>query len=144
MKLSEMQDLWRDDCIVDELALDDESLKLPNLHSKYLSLWNEECLNLNRWKRDLYSMHKLKWEYYSGKMSQENLSQLNWEVFSLRILKSDVNIYIDSDLEIQDIQSKIDYTKQKISFLDSIIKGINTRGFLIKNAIEFMKFQSGS
>ena len=48
MKLSDLQQQWQADCKMDEMALDAESLKIPNLHSKYLALWNEERLNLRR------------------------------------------------------------------------------------------------
>ena len=32
MKLSELQQHWQADCKIDEMALDGESLKIPNLH----------------------------------------------------------------------------------------------------------------
>jgi hypothetical protein len=144
MKLSDLQQQWHADCQIDKLSLDSESLKLPNLHSKYITYWNEETLNYKRLQGEYKIIYKLKWEYYNGKLSLEDLKEHQLEPFHLKILKQDIDIYIDSDKNIIDIQAKIDYTKQKINFLDSIIKHINTRGYLIKNAIDFMKFQLGS
>lgn len=144
MKLSDIQQQWSVDCEVDDTSLDQESLKLPNLHSKYLSYWNEENLNYKKWKSHYYILYKKKWEYYSGKMDEDALEQEGWEPFQLKILKQDIEIYLKGDKDIIDIQSKIDYTKQKIDALDQIIKSISNRGYLIKNAIDFMRFQMGS
>jgi hypothetical protein len=33
--------------------------------------------------------------------------------------------------------------KQKVDYLDSILKGINNRQWVIRNAIEWRKFMSG-
>ena len=144
MKLSELQQHWQADCKVDEMALDAESLKIPNLHSKYLAWWNEEKLNYKRHSQDFKQLYKLKWEYYSGKMSNEDLSELGWDQFHLKILRQDMDVYLEGDKELCEAQSKIDYTKQKVEYLDGIIKHLNGRGYLIKNAIDFMRFQTGA
>ena len=34
--------------------------------------------------------------------------------------------------------------KQKINFLEQILKHLNGRGYLIKNAIDFLRFQTGA
>jgi len=69
-----------------ESELDTESLRIPQLHGKYLNLLYDEKLVLRKWKNELSSLAKLKWEYYTGKMSEEDLKKYGWEPFSLRIL----------------------------------------------------------
>jgi hypothetical protein len=39
---------------------------------------------------------------------------------------------------------KYEYTKLKVEFLESIIKSLNTRGYNIRSAIDFLKFTMGS
>ena len=143
MKLSELQQHWQADCKLDEMALDAESLKIPNLHSKYLAWWNEERLNLKKYNQEYKHLYKLKWEYYTGKLSDEELERLGWEQFDLKILRQDLDVYLDADRELGELQSKIDYTKQKVDFVENIIKQLVNRGYLIKNAIDFMRFQTG-
>ena len=41
MKLSDIQTMWQKDCQIDDTKLDVELLKLPNLHSKYLGIYND-------------------------------------------------------------------------------------------------------
>ena len=50
---------------------------------------------------------------------------------------------IESDKDILEISEKISYQKENIEYLESIIKGLNTRGFQIKNAIDWKKFTMG-
>jgi len=144
MKLSELQAMWLADCKMDEMALDAESLKIPNLHSKYMEYWNEEVLNQRRLEQEYKSEFKIRWEYYSGKLSEEELEEYNLEPFLQKVLRQDLDIYLDSDKKLQEIKSKIEYTKQKVNYVESIIKQLNGRGYLIKNAIDFIRFQTGS
>lgn len=143
MKLSDLQDEWLKDSHIDNLYLDKESLKIPVLHSKYLTLFNEESLVLRKLESELKQLTRHKWLYYSGKMSEEELFEHEWEPFHLKLLKQDVDLYIESDQQITTIQDKISYQKQKILFLESIIKSLNGRGFLIKNAIDWQRFTNG-
>jgi len=90
-------------------------------------------------------LRRLKWLYYTGKLDQETLENLEWHVFDLDIKKNrhDLEMFIESDKDILEISEKISYQKEKIEYLESIIKGLNTRGFQIKNAIDWKKFTMG-
>jgi hypothetical protein len=48
-----------------------------------------------------------------------------------------------SDKEIIEMNLRIGYQLEKIELLDSIIKSIMNRNFIIKNAIEWTKFTQG-
>ncbi len=45
-------------------------------------------------------------------------------------MKSEVSRYIDSDKEVIELSLKIDYFVQTASYLEDIIKQINTRNFI--------------
>ena len=91
-------------------------------------------------------LRRLKWLYYTGKLDQETLENLEWHVFELDIKKnrSDLEMFIESDKDILELTEKISYQKEKIEYLESIVKTLNTRGFQIKNAIEWKRFTMGS
>ena len=44
MKFEEIQKLWTSDCNIDETELAQESVKIPQLHNKYLILYSNEKL----------------------------------------------------------------------------------------------------
>ena len=91
-------------------------------------------------------LRRLKWLYYTGKLDQETLENLEWHVFDLDIKKnkSDLEMFIESDKDILELSEKIAYQKEKIEYVESIIKSLNTRGFQIKNAIDWKKFTMGT
>ena len=134
MNFSELKEMVEQDLSFKEDQLDIESLRIPQLHGKYLNfLTNEKIL-----------LQKLKWEYYNGKMSQEDLEERNWEQFDLKILKQDIPIYIDADEDLIKFKSKVVLLEEKVSYLESILKMILNRQFHIRDAIAWRKFINGS
>ena len=49
------------------------------------------------------SLYKDKWEYYQGNLPDEDLKERGWDPFQLKVLKSDLSTYIDSDKDIHKI-----------------------------------------
>ena len=147
MKLSEIQTLWQKDCHIDDTKLDVELLKIPNLHSKYLELYNDECLQQRKYFYEKKKLLKLKTIYYAGKMSQGELEELGWEPFMYKIIKGyepKIETYLGGDNDLIKADEKLAYIKQKVDFLESIIKSLNTRGYNIRSAIDFLRFTMGS
>lgn len=143
MKFDDIMDLWEQDANMDNSELGEESLKIPQLHHKYYKILINEGLMLKKYEQDYQSMYRLKFEYYMGVLDEETLRERQWQPFQLKVLKQDLSTYIDSDSDMQAIQAKIDIQKQKISFLESAVKMISNRGFLIKNAIDWERFKVG-
>lgn len=143
MNIERIKEMVETDLKIDGTELGDESIRIPQLHSKYLNIYHDESLILRKLDVDLKILQKQKWEYYNGKMSQQELATLGWEPFGHRILKQDLDIYLESDIDIIKYGSKIDLQKAKVEYLDSILKGINNRNWVIRNAIEWRKFMSG-
>jgi hypothetical protein len=61
-----------------------------------------------------------------------------------KILRSDVNNYIDSDKDIVNLSLKIGMQLEKIDLLESIIKTIINRGYNLKVALDWEKFKMGA
>lgn len=143
MKLEEIEALWEQDSKIDRTDLDNESLKIPLLHSKYYKIYLREKIQLKAEEQTYKQFYKLKHEYYTGKLSQEDLNEYGWEPFQF-VLKNDLQVYIDSDKDISDKLLKLQVQREKVELLENIIKTLNGRGFLIKNAIDFIRFTSGN
>jgi hypothetical protein len=143
MKIEEIRAHAEQDLVLDSTELDRESLRIPQLHNKYLNFLTDERLVLRAIQIDFDKMRRLKWEYYTGKLDQEQLNQHGWQPFALRILKQDVDLYMDSDTDLQNLRLKIERQREKIEYVESIIKGIMNRHWQIRSAIEWRKFVNG-
>ena len=147
MKLESIQELWTSDCVLDDLQLDVESTRIPELHNKYFKIFSDEKLRLVKYESKMKELSKLKWLYYTGKLDKDSLDKLGWEPFELEIKtrnKLDLDRFLNSDKDIIEMQEKIEYQKEKINYLESIIKTIINRNFLIKSIIDWRKFTSGA
>jgi hypothetical protein len=146
MKLEEIQKLWTSDCSIDDTQLDIESTKIPELHNKYFKIFSEERLRLTRMKSKMKELSKLKWLYYTGKLDKDTLNDLNWTQFDIDLKRNKVDLdrFMDSDRDIIELDDKIEYQNEKILYLESIIKTLTNRGYLIKNSIDWKKFTMGA
>ena len=90
MKFEEIQKLWTSDCPIDETELAQESVKIPQLHNKYLIFYSNEKLRFKELKFLFTGLTKRKRDYYSGRMTAEELEAADWEPFQYKLLKADV------------------------------------------------------
>lgn len=144
MKLEDIQTMWKNDSCIDRSELGEESLRIPQLHSKYYTVYSEERMILRSLERSLSILKHKKYEYFNGTISQEDLNSEGWEPNQLKILKSDIPMYIDSDADIQKLQARIDMQTEKVEFVESIIKSLPARGYQINAAISWEKFKVGA
>jgi hypothetical protein len=143
MTLDDIRNELLKDMGLDETALDTESLRIPQLHSKYLNFLFDERLLMSKYEGDLAKTVKVKWEYYTGKMSDEELRERGLEPFQLKVLRQDIDIYLDSDDDIIKARQRVQFQKEKISLLEEVIKELNSRHWKIRNAIEWRRFTNG-
>ena len=141
MDLEQLQELVDKDLKINDTELDLEALKTPQLHNKYMKYLTKFKLMLSRSDTEYNRLKKEKWEYYTGKAPAEVYAL---KPFDLKILKTDIDKYLDSDEELQRQKQKVDYLQTTVDFLDRTIRQISNRGFLIKDAIDWRKFTSGA
>ncbi len=143
MNLNELREMTKVDSVIDGTELAKESIKIPQLHNKYLNLLQDEKLILRKLNSEFKVLSRMKWEYYTGKMSKEEMDELGWDAFQLTVLKKDISTYTDSDPDITKIGDKIAYHEAKLSILEETLKELNNRHWKIRNAIEWNKFTQG-
>ena len=141
MTLEELQEQVDKDLKINETELDLESLKTPQLHNKYLKHYNNFKLLMTRAESDYKILKRVKWEYYTGKASPDVYKQ---KPFNLKIMKSDIDKYLESDEELIKAKQKIDYLETVVNYLDRTLKIIGGRDWQIRNSIEWRKFTSGA
>ena len=79
MKLSDLQQEWGKDSEIDDLNLGKESTRVPLLHSKYITYLSNVSLKLRKAESDYYNLRRLKYRYYRGELTLQELSTNEWE-----------------------------------------------------------------
>lgn len=131
------------DLQIKDAELDTESLRIPQLHNKYLNLLHDEKLMLQALRVKRKMLLRDKWEYYTGKMDEDTLKKKGWEPFNLKILKQDVDMYIESDSDMIAVESKVFLQQERVEFLQETVKAINNLQWHIRDAIAWRKFING-
>jgi len=93
--LNYLEEWEKDARISDDLTL--ESLRIPQLHSKWMKFLMREKSELVIINRAYSKMKRMRWEYYNGTIDHEVLKQMDWEPFLQKILKPDLPMWLDSD-----------------------------------------------
>jgi hypothetical protein len=146
MTLEQVLDEWSKDSHIPSNNLDEASRETPKLHAKYLGLLSNAKLRLRKAEMDQKSLLKLKWMYYNGKMSKEEIEAQGWDYDpfdGLKIMKGDMDYYYDSDKEIQESELKIQYIKTLIDTLKEIVDTLRWRHQTIGNMIKWKVFEAG-
>jgi ABC-type enterochelin transport system ATPase subunit len=143
MNLDELKIMIKKDLDIDQTALDAESSRTPQLHNKYLVMFMDEKLKLKRMNSELSVLRRNKWLYYTGRMSQEELTQFGWEPFELNILKTEADDMIESDADYIKASEKVNFQEEKVNYLESVIKIVQNRQWQIRAMIDWLKFTQG-
>ena len=143
MNFDKIREMVAKDISIDKTELGDESARIPQLHNKYLNVFHDERLILHKMSAEYKILRKNKWEWMTGKMSQELLDSLKWEPFQQRVMRQDLGLYLDADSDLTEQESKIALQTEKVEYLESLLKGISQRHWVIRNSIEWRKFTQG-
>ena len=140
MNIDELKLEVQADLKINNEHLDTESLKNQEIKAKYLDIKSKYELLLFKAKGDYKKMYREKWEYYGGKADAKIYAT---KPFDLKVLKTDLSIYIESDEDIIQIEHKIMYLETIVKYIDGVLKSIQGRGWDIKNAIAFRQWEHG-
>ena len=141
MNLDELKKQAKEDLAITEHEnMDQESYKNQLIKPKWLEYkTNYEQLLIMR-KTDHQKMWREKWEYYGGKADAKVYAA---KPFDIKVMKTDLQMYIQSDDDILRIQNKIGYFESCVDYCKGVIKSIDNRGWDIRNATDWKKFEAG-
>ena len=143
MTFEDIQESWAKDCAIDVLNISGESANTPKLHHKYLRLLVRAKGDLRKTHTRLAKLKALKHDYFMGIMTKEDLDELGWEPFQLKILKADMSKYIDRDKDVITVTTSIGEAQEIVFYLEEVLRQINGRGFQISSIIAWEKYQNG-
>ena len=137
MNLETIQSMWETDSQIDQFKIHDEAAKIPMLHAKYWDVYNALKLLKEKATAQEYKVKLDRHNYYTGKSAP---SVYQAEPFPYKVREKDsVKRYMDADDKVQTIVLKIRYYDVMLTYLEDIIKQINSRGFQLKNIIDWQK-----
>ena len=144
MTLEELYEMWEKDAKYDDLNLDGDSLNISSLHAKYNRLLSETRSQLRAIMIKKKSHYSTLRDYYLGNLNNpQDLERIGREPFLNKVLKNEVQGYIDSDRDLIKMDERIALLEEKVEVIIEIMKCIHKRSFDIKHAIEWRKFTQG-
>jgi hypothetical protein len=139
--LDVIQKMWEVDSKIDIDNLHTESLNISILHAKYFDLYNTILLLKKKAEQQRKKIKHEKYEYFTGKADPDVYLE---NPFPKKVRdKETLQGYLDSDEKLSQSSLKVEYYDTMLTYIDSILKMISNRTYQIKNAIEFIRFQSG-
>lgn len=130
--------MWEQDSKIDDVMLDESSIRIPQLHHKYITLHNEYSLLSKKASQELKRLQHKKWLYYSGKEVPEDS-----EPFPYKVIKSDVVHWVQIDDDVMKVEMKLEYYDVVLHTLSDILKQVHQLSYNIKNAITWRMFVNG-
>lgn len=144
MNIDEILENWNVDSKIDKTELGEEALNIPKLHHKYYQIYVKEKMILRKQEAEMKQLKLDKYEFLTQGPNEETKDK-GWKLPPKgMILKGDIPMYMDADEDVVNMSLKIGYQQEKIELLDSIIKTIINRNFIIRNAIDWQKFTMGA
>jgi len=127
MKIEDIMEMWGEDSHIDDKDLDNESLKIPNLHQKYLDIYSKEKRKLSDLKTHWKVLFQQRWEVVISKNGRA-------PAHNIRISKSELEKhYVAADESLQKAEKILNEQGGKVEYLKSVLSMIENRSFHINN-----------
>ena len=145
VKLAEFTQESEKDIKIDFLKLTEELAHNQNLIGKWMTyqqVWETKYQFLDLEYRQLLAS---KTKYYTGKMSEDEIISKGWGIEGTKILKADLNIWVDDDNDMIKAKKKMLLLKQIITIIDKTIDIlVDQKKWTIKNFIDYKKWLEGN
>jgi hypothetical protein len=141
-KLDEVLQMWASDSVIDRTEPGKALIDIPKLHSKYLNILSSHRLLAKEAEFQYNKWRKLKWEYYTGRLDEDELKSRGWEVFPFT-LKSEINTYLEADEDVNKYLARKLLHEEIVEVCQAIIKELNARTFQLRDYISWEKFIQG-
>lgn len=140
MELEFLIEEAKNDLKYDKVNLSDSIHNIGNLISKWIEYHVQEKKIVFKLEKLLNELKTKKWLYYSGKSNPETYKK---NPFGLKLLKTDVPQFIDSDPEILKIREELNIQNEKLFVIDEVVKGLKSRSFEINSIIRWNEYLQG-
>jgi hypothetical protein len=140
--LEQILENWKKDAEIDQTEPGKELIRIPILHNKYLTILTKHKIASKKAHFDYLRMRKIKLDYFSGRMSMEELQEYGWEPFQF-VLKTDLNAYLEADTDLIKLLEKKVYHEECVSVVESVMNELKQRTWQLRDFISWEKFIGG-
>ena len=106
MTLEQYQSEWVKDAELPPDELDAAARNVPLLHAKWWKFFSTERLRYKKADLEYKTLYKLRWEYWLGKLDDDERVKHGWPVQPLKILSPNITTYLDADPVLQPLIAK--------------------------------------
>ncbi len=140
MNLKKIFEEWKIDSVMDETAISQESLKIPQLHAKYLTMMSICRLEYKTLLDTKRSLEMTLEDYYEGRIDGKDIGRPPWQMEETKS-RMEKRILVDPDMV--EMNLKIAREEEKVLVLKEIINNINQRNFQLKVSLDYLKWSNG-
>jgi Recombination, repair and ssDNA binding protein UvsY len=143
--IRDLMSMWTEDSKLDRTDLLAELSRIDSLHAKYLNIHTTHSI---LWKKAMreYSERKRFWSnYYSGEYNDDKdfLKEHSLEPMHKKVLRSEIQEYLDSNEELNNILMKKMIHEEISSYGAEVVKQVRQRSYEVKSYIDYEKFLNG-
>lgn len=143
MTFEELTEQAKADVKIDKANLDESARQNPTLYIKYLGIYHREQQQVRILKLAYDKLYRDLWEYYQGRSSNDELLKRRGGPFGHRILRPDVEIYLNADEELQVAANKLAAKTETVEYLKKVLTAIEGRNWSISHTKDILKFNVG-
>jgi hypothetical protein len=144
VNIEALMEEWVKDAAWDETEPQKALANIPKLHAKYLRIMTHHNLISKKVISEYHSRRKIKWEYYSGDLNNpEDLEKYGLEPMMKKVLRADLQHYLDSDTELNNILLKKVMHEEIVDFCKNVLKELNNRTWQLKEYMSWERFVGG-
>ena len=140
MNINDLKEMCDKDTKIDETDLDGYSMSIPEKANKYHQLAFIESKTLRFLEAQYRTARLSRWLYYSGKAPEADYED---KPFDLKVLKSDLDIFLDADEKLMELQEQIAEQTGKMKLIEDTARVIQNASFNISNTIKWKSFLAG-
>ena len=142
--IEQLTEMWREDAIMDETEPGRELMKIPILHSKYLTIMSYHNMVVRKIMSDYNKKRLFLTQYLSGEFNnEEDLAEIGREPVMKKILRQDMPMYLDADKELVELLLRKCLHEEIVAFSTSVLREPTRPTIQLRSFIDWEKFTGG-
>lgn len=144
-RLTILKGFWAKDAIIDPNNVDEEVVRVPRLHQKYLDLLTDLKVLVFRKQAEFLKLKGARSRYYSGSMGKEELQEFGWEQYQGKTpLKSELERLLEVDPVLLAAEENLFELKACFEYVEEVMKSLRYRGTDLRVLADWRKFLAGN
>tara|TARA_R110000744_G_scaffold20673_1_gene54179 strand:+ start:44 stop:472 length:429 start_codon:yes stop_codon:yes gene_type:complete len=142
--MAKFMDEAKEDIRLNFLEIENELLRNSHLIGKWLTYQQNQKSKVLILETEYKRLLAIKKKYLMGKLPDEERDYMGWPLEGTKILKADMDMWLDCDDEIIAKRQKFQAQKQILEFIESTLTQVVDKKWSIKSYIDYKKWIEGN